>query len=113
MSPGEEDEAELADHVGVGDIEVVLEGGNGHIAIELYLCVSNAFKYLKLDPNPYVMFHVFLPGGHCGLADLESHLCRWVIDEPAKAGGTVGPTTLCGRRLIWISPVSSIWGLLR
>jgi hypothetical protein len=35
VSPREEDEPDFVQDVGVRDIEVVLESGNGHIAIEL------------------------------------------------------------------------------
>jgi len=35
MTPGEEDEANLAEDVGVGDIEIVLERGDRDISIEL------------------------------------------------------------------------------
>lgn len=43
MAPGKEDESELVQNVGVGDVEVVLEGGYGDIAIELDLVISWMF----------------------------------------------------------------------
>jgi hypothetical protein len=35
VAPGEEDENQLVQHVGVGDVEVMLKGGDGNIAIKL------------------------------------------------------------------------------
>jgi hypothetical protein len=35
VTPGKEDEEEFGENVGVGHVEVVLQGGNGNIAVEL------------------------------------------------------------------------------
>ena len=35
MAPGEEDEEEFVEDVGVGDVEVVFEGGDVDVAVEL------------------------------------------------------------------------------
>jgi hypothetical protein len=38
VPPGEEDDAELGEDVGVGDVEVVLEGADGDVFADLELC---------------------------------------------------------------------------
>lgn len=35
MAPGEEDEEELAEDVGGGDVEVMFQGGDGDVAVYL------------------------------------------------------------------------------
>ena len=40
MSPGEKDDEQLGEDVGVADIEIVLERGDGDVAVELFGGVS-------------------------------------------------------------------------
>jgi hypothetical protein len=53
VPPGEEDDAELGEDVGVGDVEVVFEGADGDVFADLddvsnpYLCIYHV-KYSKV-----------------------------------------------------------------
>lgn len=41
VPPGEEDDAQLGEDVGVGDVEVVFEGADGDVFADLEGCISN------------------------------------------------------------------------
>lgn len=44
VSPWEEDESEFPQDIGVGDVEVVLQCGNGDVAVELELVLARMSK---------------------------------------------------------------------
>lgn len=112
MSPGEEDENEFIEDVGIGDIEVVFQGGNRDVAIELLLSVILRQSFCQLlcqllcqlpGGTSYILFHILLPSRHGRLAHLESHLSRGIGHEPPEPGAICATATLHGRRLVWIA----------
>lgn len=118
MTPGKEDECELVQDVRVRDVEVVFEGRYGNVAVKLSMVSTGHLARIQTGEYnmaiPYILLHVFLSRQHRGLADLEAHLCRRIVDESSKRRGKHAAAALGGTRLIWVAIARALrlgnWG---
>lgn len=86
VAPGEEDDPEFLQDVGVGDVEVVFEGGDVYVAVDLVDISAHCAFYgcSWYGGSAYILLDILLASCYRTLAHLEAHLCRGVVDEAAK-----------------------------
>ena len=113
MSPWEEDNDELVDDIGVGDIKVVLQGGDIDITIELGDIRQRA-PVLERVEGTNVLFHVLLTSHNRTLTDLETHLSRRIIHDSSKCWvHVIALLSHACLSLLSISVALLLWLLLR
>ena len=84
MPPGEEDDEQFVDYVGVGDIEVVLESAHRDPFVELGGTVSLVVEERLFKEASYVLFHVLLACHYSAFSNLVAHLGRGITHEVPK-----------------------------
>lgn len=90
MPPGEEDDAQFAKDVRVGDVEVVLECGDGYEAAK-------------------VLLHILLSGIYSALSHLKTQLRGGVVDEaPERWVGTVSSLLLAHAAALLAISISAL-----
>lgn len=100
MSPREEDENQLIEDVGIGNVKVVFQRGDRDVAIKLsrqlvYLFTLSSFP-LVICLGTYILFHILLPSRHSRLSHLESHLSRGIRHETPQSGSIGATASLHG-----------------
>ena len=65
VPPGEQDEENFADDVGIGNIEVMFQCRHRNVSVD-------------------ILVKIILPGLHSVLTNLESHLSGRIVDETTK-----------------------------
>ena len=92
MSPGEEDEDQFIDDVGICNIEIVFQGRDINVAIDL-LFINQQVR-LSTFYVPHILFHIVLSSSYCTLSQLEAHLCSLIVHEPAECWMGIEASTI-------------------
>jgi hypothetical protein len=95
MAPGKQDENQLGEDVGVGDVEVVLQRWYRDIAVELFKAWStiNRLFFRSLRGVAHIVLHILLTRHSNALSHLDAHLSSGIVDEATE---TWAKAPVCG-----------------